>query len=871
MLLCATKYLWRLAAPAIGAVLALTGAASLRAQIPSQLPQLPAGTSAAQVQQMIQQQGLGDMIRQRIQQSGLTPDQIRAELRSAGYPENLVDQYLQAPAAGQSSPTPSLEVLRAASAIGLGNFATDTLGTRRDSVMLSRGDSLLLDSLGYNVGLDSIPSKRDSLGFLRLDSLAAMRLADRLRHPRLFGIDVFRRVSNQFAPVTSGPVDPDYRFGTGDELVLLLTGDVEQSYILPVTREGFIVIPQVGQVYVSNLTLEQVRNVLYSRLGRVYSGVRRGPDAKIQFDVTVSKVRLNQVFVNGEVMRPGAYGVSALGTVLNALYQAGGPTEHGDFRDVRVLRRGEIVRHLDLYDYLLAGNARDDIRLEQGDVVFVPSTERRVTILGSVVRPGIYQLAAGDDLRALVRMAGGLLPDASLRRAQIERVLPPAQRLAAGGGHDRTVLDVDLGSVVDSTRPKVPVEADDRVTIFSVSKTVRNRVTIAGNVWHPGAYELDPGMRLSNLVRDAGGLKTDTYERTAHILRLQPDSTRRLIEVNLAEALGEQASEVSPAGGGPGDIAADPALQEFDEVTIYSLTDFRPQRSIWVWGSVQKPGRYVYRDSMSLRDAVMLAGGLGDEAYLLQAEISRVPPQPGPDTLAKVLSVPLDSSYVFDQTNRLVRAVNARGPSPALQPYDNVFIRRLPGFTLPRNVVVAGEVKFPGRYTITSANERVSDLVVRAGGFTAAAYVRGAQFYRAEGRAGRVGIDLERVMREPAYRDNLILLTGDSLYVPEYQPVVQVEGAVNSPVAVAYVPGHDAGYYVDRAGGYARSADKGRTYIVQPNGAVVKKGETVEPGARVVVPGIPPGEEKTNWGNILGAVASILTSALTIALVVTKL
>jgi len=277
----------------------------------------------------------------------------------------------------------------------------------------------------------------------------------------------------------------------------------------------------------------------------------------------------------------------------------------------------------------------------------------------------------------------------------------------------------------------------------------------------------------------------------------------------------------------------------------------------------------MFTDSMTLRDAVMMAGGLRDDAYLLQAEISRIPEDRTADQLAQVITVPLDSAYVLDASGYLRRPTNARGSEPVLQPYDNVFVRRIPGWELQRNVYVTGEVQFPGRYTLTRRDEKVSSLVTRAGGPTKDAYVRGAQFYRAEGRAGRIGVDLERVLRDSSYRDNLILLAGDSLYIPQFQSIVRVEGAVNSPVAVAFVPGRGTSYYIDGAGGFARNADKGRTYVVQPNGSVGTRSATPEPGARIVVPLIPPGEEKTNWSQILTAIASVLTTTLT-ALVVTQ-
>jgi polysaccharide export outer membrane protein len=874
MLLCATKLPGRLSWLAAAFLVGVSLPAGLTGQ---QVPQRPSNVTDQQLQQYVQQPGLSDQIRQQIASSGLTPDQIRARLRAAGYPENLIDQYLTPATPGQAAAPPSVEMLRAVSALGIGQFVgpSDSLGARRDSILLTREDSLLLDSLNLRVGLDTVPTRRDSLGYLRLDQVAAMRLADRLRRPRVFGLDIFRNTTTQFNPMLSGPVNPDYRLGPGDELVLILTGDVELAHQLAVTREGFVVIPQVGQLYVANLSLEQLRDLLYARLGRVYSGVKRGASATTHFEITVSRVRVNQVYVTGEVSRPGAYSVSALGTVMNALYQAGGPTERGDFRGVRITRNGQVVDTLDLYDYLLNGNTRGDIRLEQGDVVFLPPRSRRVLISGSVIRPALYDLAPSEDLKELIHMAGGLLPEAYTGRAQVERVLPPEQRQP--GGRDRTVLDVDLQATLAKGAPSYHLEPDDRITIFGVTAPVRNRVVIRGDVWHPGAYQLEPGMTLSRLIAMAGGLKPDVYAERAHILRLDPDSTRQLLPVSLvgipprgAPGMGGDsgpASRLPPAGH----LAVDPDLQEFDEVVVYSTTGFRPSRQVAVYGSVQRPGVFVFTDSMSLRDAVMMAGGLTDDAYLLQAEISRIPQDRQGNQLAQIVQVPLDSGYVFDASGYLRRPTNARGAAPMLEPYDNVFIRRVPGWELQRNVFVTGEVKFPGRYTLTRADERLLDVVNRAGGPTPDAYVAGTQFYRAQGRAGRIGVDMERVLRDPSYRDNFVLFAGDSLFIPQYQSVVRVEGGVNSPVAVAFVPRQGTGYYIDRAGGFSRRADKGRTYVVQPNGSVERRSATPQPGARIVVPEVPLGEEKTNWGQILSAVATILTSALTIVLVVQRL
>src|SRR5688572_2938647 len=350
----------------------------------SRAPRAAAQDPQAALQQAVRQQpGLSDAIRQRIQQSGLSPEQIRARLQASGYPPNLLDVYLGAAVPGQAAPTPGADQLAAIQALGLPTVA-------------SAGEILPVDT-----GL--------------------VRTVERGRS-NVFGVDVFQRTTTQFLPLLAGPVPVDYKLGPGDVLVLILTGDVELAYTLQVTREGFILIPQVGQVFVSNLTLDRLRDVLHTRLGRVYSGVRRGANATTRFDISVANVRANQVYVVGEVAQPGAYQISSLGTVLTALYAAGGVTERANMRRVEVQRLSKTVARLDLYDYLLRGDTHSDIRLETGDVVFVPVRGTRVQVTGAVVRAATYELKSGETLADLLRAAGGFNPNASLRKVTVERI-----------------------------------------------------------------------------------------------------------------------------------------------------------------------------------------------------------------------------------------------------------------------------------------------------------------------------------------------------------------------------------------------------------------------------------------------------------------
>src|SRR5438552_339599 len=403
------------------AALALGLALSARAQNP---PLPPPAQAASALQQAVQQNpGLADMIRQRIAQSGMTPDQIRARLQASGYPPTLLDAYLGAQTPGQPAPVPGAQEIAAIQSLGVPTVAT-------------AGEILPVDT-----------------GLVRA---AAGGKSD------VFGVDVFQRTTTQFLPLLAGPVPADYKLGPGDQLVLILTGDVELAYTLQVTREGFILIPQVGQLFVSNLTLDQLRDVLYKRLGRVYSGVRRAPGATTRFDISVANVRANQAYVVGEVAQPGAYQISSLGTVLTALYAAGGVTDRANLRAVEVRRLGKSIATLDLYDYLLRGDTRNDVRLETGDVVFVAVHGTRVKVMGAVRRPATYELKPGETLANLLVSAGGFTPDASLRRVVIERILPAAERGAEATARARVEVPLRplrLHAGGSKERGAVPFEA----------------------------------------------------------------------------------------------------------------------------------------------------------------------------------------------------------------------------------------------------------------------------------------------------------------------------------------------------------------------------------------------------------------------------
>jgi len=785
------------------------------------------GLTPDQIRAQVMSSGMTpDQIRAQIKSSGLTPDQIRARLQAAGYDPSLIDPYLTEPAFGIDSVKVSADQLSALRALGLAPAA--------------------------------ITRQQVDTGFRIRESLPPLGV---------FGVDVFRRSTTQFLPLLSGPVPPEYQLGPGDMLVLILTGDVELTYQLNVTREGFVVIPQVGQVYMANLTLAQARSALYDRLGRVYSGVRRGGDATTHFDLSVANVRAVQVYVIGEVAQPGAYQISALGSVLTALYAAGGVTELANPRSVDVRRAGKTVATFDLYDYLLKGDTRSDIRVENGDVVFVGVRERRVIVTGNVHRPDAYDLSPTESMTDLIAAAGGLDAQAARTRISIARIVPPDQRRP--GGPQRVTLDVPLppGS---TTIPPIPMENGDSVTVYGVSDAQRNYVEIEGNVYLPGRFGLEPGLTLSRLVALAGGLQPATYSGRALVSRLNPaDQTRRMIPVSL-----------------PRDSTApwteDLALVDRDSIVVFSLLETRPERTTVIVGAVNNPGTRPWQQGMTLRDLILESGGLAPGASLEVAEIARLPENRGVGQLATTIRVPLDSTYLFDRDSAGQYigppglAYPASGaPEIPLEPWDNVLIFRQPDFAFQQSVRIGGQVVYPGTYALARRAERLSDLVKRAGGLTPLAYPEGVWFIRDSGGVGRLNVNLPAALAKPGSREDLLLRGGDQIFVTQYQPSVRVEGAVESPGSVLWEPGKSLSYYIDAAGGATPKGNDGRAVVRQANGqTIAKRGGFLfiggtnpkpSPGATVTVPLKEVKPPHDNTGMWL-AIASIIASTATIVI-----
>jgi protein involved in polysaccharide export with SLBB domain len=593
--------------------------------------------------------------------------------------------------------------------------------------------------------------------------------------------------------------------------------------------------------------------------------VRRGPGATTHFYITPARLGSNQIYVTGDVLRPGSYRISSAATALTALYASLGPSDNGSLRQV-LIRRGTAADTLDVYDYLLNGNTTRDVRLNNGDLVFVPIHGPRVRIVGEVPRPATYEMKPGETLADALRFAGGFTATAARKRVQIERILPPGQR--AAGGRDRVVTEVVSDDFNAGTGPSIPVIAGDVIHVFPIATRIRNRVHVIGDVWSAGSVGITPGMRLSEALRLAGGVRPDVYLGEVLISRTMPDSTHVQLRAALRDTTGAVINDVP--------------LQEDDDIRVFSVSEFRPVRYVAINGAVQKSGQFPYREGMTIRDLVLLSGGLDQSAYLNEAEVARLPEDRSKGQTARTFRVPLDSSYIFERgpDGKYLGPPGLPGPSGpnpevTVQPYDNVLILRQPNWELQRMVAIAGEVRYPGKYSLQTKTEKISDLIKRAGGITPDAYANGVVFYRSRNNTGRIGIELPDVLRNPKSPDNLSLQDGDSLFIPRYNAVVSVQGAVNSPVSVTYTPGRSIDYYIRAAGGPSATADPGRAYVRQPNGKVESRqrrfifpdvNPNPQAGSIVFVPNRDPADKPADLLISAGAIAQIAATLVTLVI-----
>ena len=685
-----------------------------------------------------------------------------------------------------------------------------------------------------------------------------------------FGYDIFKYPASTYEPVLNVATPTSYSLGPGDQVGISVWGETKLNYQLSVNRDGNVVIPDVGPVVANGLTIQQFREKILRRMSSIYSGLKGGSASANTFlDVSLGKLRTIQVFVLGEVEKPGGYVLSSMSTVFHALYRAGGSTVNGTLRAIQIVRGGEALYPIDLYDYIVSGISSRDPRLQDGDVVFVKPPERRVAVQGRAVRPAIYELKEDERLGQLISLVGGLRFDAYHERIHIERVIPFDQRKLYG----KDLLDIDLSmsSIEDLKRSSAVLENGDVITVFKISNLPVNRVIISGNVKKPGVFELTPGMRIRDLILRADSLDRNTFVEVGTLFRVLPNLRREIRSFNIGRALQDDAANNLP-------------LKNEDSLIVYKESRFFPEQTVTITGGVRTPGSYRRDDNMSVSDLIVLAGGLTEDGITGGIEISRI----------ETTSINIHSQvYKIDLPTRYWERT---GENPfRLKDLDHVSVPTDPRYSKQKLVSVSGYVMFPGSYSILKDDDRLADIIARAGGVKPGAYLEASRLFRRGTDEGVIPVNFKPIIKDTLEkgkrivnvipvdfmtalddqnsRDNVIMKEGDSIYIAFREDVVYVRGEVIVPSPVLYKKGASLAYYINQAGGYKEEADEDRTVVILASG---KKWESagflfanpeILPGSSIYVPRRI--EKESNVLPVIRDMATILASiaAITVALI----
>ena len=663
-----------------------------------------------------------------------------------------------------------------------------------------------------------------------------------------FGYNIFNFPAATFEPVLNAPTPPGYLLGPGDEVLLTMWGETQLYQSLVINREGQITIPNIGPVPAQSLTIDKLKERLLRRLTAVYSGLKNGgPDANTWAELSIGRLRSLQVFVLGEVKKPGGYSISSMSTSFLGLYVAGGPTYSGTLRDLQILRENKVISTVDFYDFILKGDKSKDVRLQDGDVIFVKPAGKRTAIAGNVLRPAIYELKKNETMGDLIKLAGGLQFIAYYDRVHIERIIPFSERK----NYSKNILDIDLkfGSMDELLKSNFALEDGDIVSIFRVNEFLQNRVTISGNVKKPGIFSLTKGMTVKDLVTQADGLLEDVFGDRAHLIRVLPNLRREIIPISISKAM---------EGIAPDNCE----LEREDEVIIYNQKHFFPEKTVTIAGAVKNGGIFTRVERMTVADLVALAGGFTEESEKRDIVVSRI------DTLSTTTYA---KTYHYALPPDYLKADHPDGF--VLEDFDYVFVPFNPKFSKVKLIVVKGEVMYPGNYALENDGEKVAHLVQRAGGTKPTAYLGGSRLIRATGGAGLVPIEFAEIMEDTSSRYNIRAEEGDTIIIDRNPRVVYVRGEVGVPSAVVYEKGISLKTYIKQAGGLKDGADEDRIFVTLPNGRKWESrwGFLPDPdilaGSTVFVPTKIEREDKT-WqyiGNIATTIASL--AAITVAIV----
>jgi protein involved in polysaccharide export with SLBB domain len=646
----------------------------------------------------------------------------------------------------------------------------------------------------------------------------------------VYGIDFFNQATLKFEPNFSVATPKSYVLGPGDEVIILLTGLNESTQKIKVSPDGNLQIDHAGAVYVNGFTIEQATSLIKTKMAKVYPAIGSG---QAQLVVNLGNTRSIKITILGEVKTPGTYTFSSLSTLFNALYNSGGPTANGSLRYIELIRNNKIYKIVDFYTFLQKGLLDGNVRLEDQDVIRIPVYKKRVGISGEVKRPAIYELKDGEQLDNLITYAGGYTDIAYKGIAKVDQI---------------NILDREVKDVPANLFSNYIPHNGDLVQIGAITNRYTNRITLEGAVYRPGIYELTAGFTLSQLLKNAQGLTPEAYMERGYIKRTLPDLHRDFISFKPSDVI-----------NGKSDI---PLLRE-DSVVIFDREVFTSNQKITVNGFVRNPSIITYRKGIKLADAIAMAGGFADEAADHHVEISRIIANQS-DTVANKLV----SMFIVNMDS------TSAGNDVELQPMDYISVPRLVNYRSLGNVLIKGEVVFPGSYPVQKRDETAIEFLTRAGGVTPYGSLSNAQVYR---KGIRVNLDLTAMPDNHAINSNMVLLPGDSVYVPRVISYVQVSGAVNNPQYISYNGGRFK-YYVNAAAGVTENARLKGAFIKYPDGLNLpirhflffRVYPKVKPGSQIIVPEKTPDSGLKIGIGDLGTIATALTALVSIIAILHK-
>lgn len=680
---------------------------------------------------------------------------------------------------------------------------------------------------------------------------------------RIFGFQLFNSDNLTFEPPVNIPTPQNYVLGIGDELQISIWGASQQLYQLKVETNGALNIPDIGPVYVAGMEFSQAKELIKKRLISIYQGIG-DQNPTTYAEVSISNLRSIKINVVGEVMVPGTYTLPSTASAFNALYLSGGPNENGSFRNIQVIRDNKVVKTIDVYDFLINANTQGNIQLREQDIVYIPTYKKRVDVNGAFKRNGLFELTEKENLSDLIRYVGGFTDQAFKAQLSLTRIT----------NSEKKVIDINQ-SIFESFIPS----NGDSILASEIIDRYENRVNISGAVFRPGAYELTEGLTLSGLIKKAQGVKENYFSNRGLIIRLQNNLAPMTLAFNVDEVL-----------KGNNDLP----LRREDQVIIQDIFSMKQKRTIQIFGEVQRPGEVVFSDNMTLQDLIFQVGGFTEAASESYIELARRHNYEESDKVSDEIV----KLFQFN-INRELKLENS-AEAFLLAPFDYIYVRRAPSYHEQRTVYIRGEVRYPGAYSISSKNERISDLINRAGGLMPDAFVKGARMKRANPYAAltlqavhknlpdslipkvedqiandQLELRLENILKKPGTAFDYMLKDGDEIIIPEVAQEVRISGEVLNPIAMAYQQGKGLRYYIDRSGGFSDKAMKQKTYVIHSDGTsevthqfIVRNYPTPEPGSQIIIPRKPEKvrtDSTAKWLAIASTLSTLMVAIVTIA------